>query len=370
MKTTLVKSMLAATVAAGTAIMANASTQLTASNGDTLSGTYGDHYYTVANNATVTLDGLDITCGDYDHAVIECQGNATLILAPGSVNSVFADHRYGYSPAIHVPSGYTLTIKGSGALTARTYTQDKHAAGIGGWAVDGSDTHPAGNIIISGGTITAIGGNTGAGIGAAKYAPCGDITITGDAVVTATSGGGAAGIGGADEPSSVPVSYCGNITISGTATVTATGGKWYSAGIGAGGDSRCGNITIANTVTGVTATRGSYSGVACIGKGMDYNYTSTAGTITIGSCLDQTYSNDNCTLTLTPRYTEIDTVEEFNAIANDLTGLYRLTADIDLQNVQRAPFGEFSGILDGNGHAIRNLNIRRTAVGYGTALFQ
>ena len=372
MKTTLLKSMMAAVAAVATSatLPALASTQLTASNGDTLSGTYGDHYYTVANNATVTLDGLDITCSDYDHAVIECQGNATLILAPGSVNSVFADHRYGSSSAIHVPSNSTLTIKGSGALTARTFTQDKYAAGIGGWSdLNGNNAHPAGNIVISGGTVTAIGGYAGAGIGAAKYAPCGDITITGDAVVTATSGGGAAGIGGADEPSNVPVSYCGNITISGTATVTATGGKWYSAGIGAGGDSRCGNITIANTVTSVTATRGSYSGVACIGKGCDYLYTSTVGTITIGSCLDQTYSNDNCTLTLTPRYTEIDTVEEFNAIANDLTGLYRLTADLDLQNVQRAPFGEFTGILDGNGHAIRNLNIRRTDWGSGTALF-
>lgn len=55
-------------------------------------------------------------------------------------------------------------------------------------------------------------------------------------------------------------------------------------------------------------------------------------------------------------YIEISDVAGFNAIANDLTANYRLTADIDLENVSRQPFGTFTGILDGNGHTISNIN--------------
>jgi hypothetical protein len=60
-------------------------------------------------------------------------------------------------------------------------------------------------------------------------------------------------------------------------------------------------------------------------------------------------------------YTEISTAEEFSNIRNDLLGSYRLTADIDLSGMVWEPIGTsaspFWGVLNGNGYAVKNLNI-------------
>jgi len=49
------------------------------------------------------------------------------------------------------------------------------------------------------------------------------------------------------------------------------------------------------------------------------------------------------------------------AIKNDLSGNYYLTADIDLSGAEWAPLGDsadlFTGIFDGQGHALRNLTV-------------
>ena len=358
-------------------------------------------------------------------SVIHCLGDATIILAPGSENTIVGTvGRYCVGNAIYVPTNSTLTIRGSGSLYADSSSSDYRSAAIGAFSYPYNDAYifPCGDIVIEGGTITAKGGSAIGASGSGGY--CGNITITGDANVTAiATSQTSAGIGAAGTDGN-----CGNITISGNASVTATG-KYYGPGIGAADHSTCGNIVISTTGT-VTSTGdnfapgigapGVFEGCKCgdititsgtviatgsnhsPGIGTDYYYerSGACGSITIadgitmvsaqgmddspgiyrpedsapyftcGSHLDLVKSDSDRLYTLTPHYTEISDVTGFNAIANDLSGFYRLTADIDLQNVQRAPFGEFSGILDGNGHAIRNLNIRRTAVGYGTALFQ
>ena len=54
---------------------------------------------------------------------------------------------------------------------------------------------------------------------------------------------------------------------------------------------------------------------------------------------------------------------ELEAINNNLSGTYHLTADIDLSDAEWIPIGNngspdfFTGILDGQGHVIRNLRI-------------
>lgn len=77
---------------------------------------------------------------------------------------------------------------------------------------------------------------------------------------------------------------------------------------------------------------------------------------------------DECTVTVTARevdykgYTEIDSIEDWNAINNNLSGKYVLTADIDFGNRQVNTIGnprggkqaDFNGIIDGNGYAIKN----------------
>ena len=197
-------------------------------------------------------------------------------------------------PAIFIPEGTTLTIQGTGSLTANA-TGDG-AAGIGGGYQDGisyagincgniiieSGTITAtgntagigggangtcGTITINGGTVEAQGGNSSAGIGSGYQGTCGDININGG-TVTATGGESAAGIGSGSQGT------CSTITISG-GTVTATG-DYNAAGIGSGYNGTCGNITISSGVTSVEATMGYHAG-APIG----YGNKGTCGSISI-----------------------------------------------------------------------------------------
>ena len=260
-------------------------------NGTTLTGTLDGetHPYKIVipDGATVTLAGVTIN-GWHDGAEyasettvawagITCEGNATIILADNSANTVkgfFWDY-----PGIYVTEGKKLTIKGgsegTGSLTASPFdggTNNSYGAGIGG------GFHiSCGNILIEGGFITAQAGNNAAGIGGGcgsdqnNHSRCGNITISGG-TVKATGYAGGAGIG-----SGFNFSDCGNILISG-GTVEATGG-YGSAGIGSGYDcSSCGTVTITTDVTKVTTTKGDGSPNS-IGAG---NNGSTCGTVTIG----------------------------------------------------------------------------------------
>ena len=236
-------------------------------NGSIVTGTLGGNCkISIASGATVMLKDVTINSG------ITCNGDVSIILEGG--NTVKSD----YSPGIYIASGSTLTIDGSGSLTA---IGNNEAAGIGsGYMIEcgnivinggiitatgntgigggfGYD-NSCGNITINGGTITAIGGDQGAGIGTGAgngSGNCGDISISGG-TVTATGGKTGAGIGSCREGS------CGNITISG-GTITATG-NGRCAGIGSGypnysspySSSSCGDITITSGVTKVTVTKG------------------------------------------------------------------------------------------------------------------
>ena len=258
----------------------------TASDGEVLTGTLAGNYkISIAAGATVTLSGVNISNGQ-----ITCSGNANIILM--GANTVTATTE-GEAAIKIGGSGTTLTITGSGSLTAQG---GKEAAGIGTDRNENGELS-FGNIVINGGTVTATGGNEGAGIGTGladgQYASasitCGDITINGG-TVTAIGGLYGAGIGTGTTMSdggSASIT-CGDITING-GTVTATGGG-YGPGIGTGvflkygyetASNRCGNITIGAGVTSVTATKGSGSPNS-IGKGYAYGGTQNYGTITIG----------------------------------------------------------------------------------------
>ena len=199
------------------------SADYTAQDCDVLTGTLSswpgvnEYRISVAAGATVTLQDVAIKSGGshrHMRAGINCLGDATIILKGTNTMKGFY---LGY-PGIHVPSGSTLTIKGSGSLTA---SGRGDAAGIGG----GTEI-PCGNIVIEGGTINAYGGFGAAGIGGGRYATCGDITITdGVTKVYAERGAYVGAIGRGDE------STCGTVTIGGevknitasTYTYTGTG---------------------------------------------------------------------------------------------------------------------------------------------------
>ena len=202
----------------------------------------------ILSNATINANGA--LSGEY--AGITCLGNATIILADGSANTVKA---FGNnSPGIFVPSNSanpTLTIHGSGSLTA-SCSNGGFGAGIGGgWSI------PCGNIVIAGGMITAMGGSSAAGIGGG-FGACGDISILGG-TVAATGGERAAGIGGGYRAS------CGNITIGAdiTCIVAISGGGpsgvEFDTAIGAGFEGSGGTLApispeLIDTTSGATRT--------------------------------------------------------------------------------------------------------------------
>ena len=280
-----------------TVTMAKAATDLskltadyTVKNGETLTGTLNGetqpYKITIADGATITLDGVTIngiSSSDVKWAGITCLGDATIILKDGSKNTVKGF--YEEYPGIQAgPTGKTLVIKGedqgTGSLDASPYdvkSDHCYGAGIGG----GLDIS-CGDINIQGGVITVTGGYGAAGIGVGEgykggNVSCGTITISGGNV-TATGGYGAAGIGGG-----YAYDYgvtCGAITISG-GTVTAAGGD-NAAGIGSGESysgkpNTCGDITVTADVTSVTATKGK-NATNSIGAGNS----GTCGTVTIG----------------------------------------------------------------------------------------
>ena len=189
------------------------------------------------------------------HSRVTVSGDVRLILADGCELTI--------DGGIQVAHPNSLTIygqsEGNGELTATALPTD-YNAGIGGTVYSST-----GNIVINGGTVTATGGEQGAGIGdgmADENMPVkvASITITGG---TVTAKGGdqgkdrqsAAGIGGGAKTPG------GKITISG-GTVTANGADGAS-GIGHGGlGATGGEITISGGT--VTATGGSGNpGISC-----------------------------------------------------------------------------------------------------------
>ena len=209
--------------------------KFTVKNGYILTGILGGTcMISIADGATVTFDNVNIVGGIgrsiiSKYAGITCEGNATIILVGTNYVKGFHDYYPGIQPA----EGKTLTIKGSGSLTAKS----EEAPGIGSaYKIN------CGNINIEGGTISAFGGSDAAGIGSVNLSTCGNITISGG-TVDATGGSKGPGIG------SGPAAYCGNITITkGVTKVTAKGNNAITSVGFSDKTSHCGKITIGGTV--------------------------------------------------------------------------------------------------------------------------
>ena len=273
----------------------------TANNGDVLTGTLDPAYkLIIPMDAVVMLKNATIDYGGYYGAAITCQGNATIVIADGTTNSVTvpggnSPNYSGYPGILPGAMGTRLTIKGgptgNGILnvvggyiaagigcTNSSYNDYMYSddsgdysgviqidggvitvtggeAGIGSVMGGGADNCEG--IIINGGNVTATGGTAGIG----SSANCEYITINGG-TVNATGGENSPGIGAG------PYASCGDITING-GTVTATG-NGDAAGIGSGaGTSNYTSLTIASGITKVTATRGGNGTAAPIGRGKE-----------------------------------------------------------------------------------------------------
>ena len=214
-----------------------------AQDGDILINTLAGNYKISVNtdNATITLRSATINGNNNSSlkwAGITCQDNTTIILeGTNTVKGFYEDY-----PGIHIATNKTLTIQGSGSLTA---SSNGFGAGIGGgYKIN------CGNIIINGGTIHATGGDGNA------------------------TSWGAAGIG------SGSLSSCGFISINNiNGTVEAFGGRHLAAGIGSGMRGFCGNITIdEGTVTAIGGEKGAGIGCGEVSHAKQFNY---CGEITI-----------------------------------------------------------------------------------------
>ena len=213
----------------GTIDLSTLTSDVVARAGNVLTGTLGANVkISIGDGAIVTLDGVTINARDDNWAAINCEGDAVIVLADGTVSNISGGYRM---PGIHVPEGKTLTIRGSGSLNA---SSSGFGAGIGcGYK------NACGNIVIEGGNITATGAKYAPGIGCGYGAKCGNITINGG-TVNATGGHDGAGIG-----SGFYGSTCGDITITnGVTSVTATKGRSADHSIGRGNGGWCGTVTI------------------------------------------------------------------------------------------------------------------------------
>ena len=232
-----------------------------AQHGDVLIKTLGVYKkISIAAGATVTLNNATINGvnnDSYSWAGITCLGDATIVLEGTNSMKGFYEDYPGIQAAHNTGSGdeYTLTIQGTGSLTA---SSNGWGAGIGG-----GYNLSSGSVLINSGTIVASGGREAAGIGSGGSTEkvgvvnCGTITITGGDV-TATGGVSAAGIGSgcAEEDTE---NNCGAITITNTVTrVTATKGDNAPNSIGAGLRGTCDKVTIGGVVGAITESPYTY----------------------------------------------------------------------------------------------------------------
>ena len=241
--------------------------------------------------ANVTLSGVNIDAsgdsgvnidasGDSDKAAIQTGGEGKVVIELDGNNTVQGGDGHA---GVEKNNGGNLTITDENDNGSLEANGGAGGAGIGGAYGEGS------NITISGGEVTAAGGNAlktekggaveilaGAGIGGGGGGNGSNITISGG-TVNANGGTDAAGIGGGAQGEG------NNITISG-GTTTAIGGdapvkeesgdalvfgKGGGAGIGGGAYGEGNNITVKYTAQ-VTAT--GKGNAANIGNGYDEEY--------------------------------------------------------------------------------------------------
>lgn len=235
------------------------SVSITAGSGATANVTF--------NNLTIhiSLSSAPVSVAGAGNVVIELDGINSLQESDGE-----------YVAALMKSGDGNLTIKDdngiSGTLTATSQ--------LGGAGIGGGNGGSATNITISGGNVTATGGNGGgAGIGGGAGGSGSYIEISTNGTVIANGGVDSAGIGGGTNGSG------SNITISGGTVTASTSDLSGAAGIGGGTN---GNGTAINIGGGnVTATGGSEGGAGIGGgqSGYGRNITITGGTVTAtGGC--------------------------------------------------------------------------------------
>ena len=184
---------------------------------------------TAEKNATanVTLENVNIDTGTRGGAAITTSGEGNVNIELNGTNTVQSGNTHA---GVEKKDNGTLTITDENKDGSLTATGGNYGAGIGG-GYEGSGS----NIAIEGGKVKAIGGTHGAGIGGGFGGSGSNIAIEGGKVEASSVGGGA-GIGGGS------IGSGSGITVSG-GEVTAQGGTG-GAGIGGGISGTGSDVTI------------------------------------------------------------------------------------------------------------------------------
>lgn len=197
------------------------------------------HIITIINNytkkdTTVTLEDVNIDVSKDNKAALSVKGEGDTTLKLEGDNTLKSGNGYAGVEKNDNTSSGKLTI------TADSNQNTLMAVGGSGGAGIGSDNNNSTSKLgITGGTITATGGNYSAGIGGGIRGNA-DVTITGNAVIKKAQGNyNGAGIGGGGVGN-------GTVTISGNAVVEeAVGGTSERGGAGIGGGGwKDGDVTI------------------------------------------------------------------------------------------------------------------------------
>ena len=197
------------------------------------------HIITIINNytkkdTTVTIENVNIDVSKDNKAALSVKGEGDTTLKLEGDNTLKSGNGYAGVEKNDNTSTGKLTI------TADSNQNTLMAVGGSGGAGIGSDNNNSTSKLgITGGTITATGGNYSAGIGGGIRGNA-DVTITGNAVIKKAQGNyNGAGIGGGGVGN-------GTVTISGNAVVEeAVGGTSERGGAGIGGGGwKDGDVTI------------------------------------------------------------------------------------------------------------------------------
>lgn len=229
-------------------------------------------YATSGNAGEIVIESGTITAhGDYGAGIGGGSYGAggTIQILEGSVTAEGGLYSAGIGGGSYGAAG-TIRIEG-GVVMAQG---GKSGAGIGGgcayengWVLPDA----VGVVTINGGEVKAAGGEHGAGIGGGSSGKINSVVITGG-LTEASGGNQAAGIGSGTGSSILSSENEGNVTIEGNAVVTAKG-KTQGAGIGGGFYFKGGTVSIGgNAVVSACGGIGVYSMEASgpgIGGGMD-----------------------------------------------------------------------------------------------------
>ncbi len=213
----------------------------------------------------LTIQDLNLTAPD-EKAGIDF-GNATgacSLIILGS-NNIRGGSSYA---GVQVPEGCSLIIDGSGTLTAIG------SGDLGGAGIGGAGGFSGGTITILDGTIEARGGQGGAGIGGGCAAARGaDVIISGGNITAAGGDDGSGDDGGAGVGGGSRTGDYGTVIING-GTVIANGGS-RGAGIGGGDASNDGGSVTINdgnvTASGKDGGAGIGAGYGCGDSGVIIN---------------------------------------------------------------------------------------------------